>query len=639
MQETIYQSLDRYLSKKSSRRDFIQAVTALGITSLGAESMLASAQQGGSGGPGDGQADKVWISEGTAGALLVEQLKAAGVKYIFHTNTSGLATLTDAVDTPEMQVIMLTHEGQAISTAMGYTMASGELGFFMGSKVGVGNTVSNLYNAWKDCTPLIVSFGASALKRQEGHDGFEDAGHHLKPTEPFTAWAWGCMDAQTMPQTLRRAMKFAFTPPGAPVTLDFPIDLLKEKIRAPIYELDQQRLRPVFRATSDRIEKAAEMLANAKSPLLILGSELSREGAGEALVALAEKLSVPVCEGETLSSDFPNHHPLFVGDYSPNMRFPKNVDLVINFGSKDGRAAPQGARVIHVSSAADMLGRRNFTDLSILAHASTVISDLSDALDGILTQDRIKRLRAERLEPARTFNQQIREAQEIAMRANFDNAPLSWQRVGYELEKALDQDAVIVPELGSQGPKLLSSLKMGGENKRRIGRSLIGRKTGYALGWGVGMALGAQLALPDRQVVDVEGDGGILFGQTENFWSLSRYDVPLLVVVMNNHSYNDTRIRNLTAFAGQQQFQTGKDLTSYLGDPNIDFAKIAEAYGIKAEKVYDPKDLGPALQRAVKTLRDGRPYLLDLEVERDGLFAQSTWHPEFSVAGLRSRKS
>jgi thiamine pyrophosphate-dependent acetolactate synthase large subunit-like protein len=147
------------------------------------------------------------------------------------------------------------------------------------------------------------------------------------------------------------------------------------------------------------------------------------------------------------------------------------------------------------------------------------------------------------------------------------------------------------------------------------------------------------LALPDRQVVDVEGDGGILFGQTENFWSLSRYDVPLLVVVMNNHSYNDTRIRNLTAFAGQQQFQTGKDLTSYLGDPNVDFAKIAEAYGIKAEKVYDPKDLGPALQRAVKTLRDGRPYLLDLEVERDGLFAQSTWHPEFSVAGLRSRKS
>jgi len=109
----------------------------------------------------------------------------------------------------------------------------------------------------------------------------------------------------------------------------------------------------------------------------------------------------------------------------------------------------------------------------------------------------------------------------------------------------------------------------------------------------VGMALGAQLALPDRQVVDVEGDGGILFGQTENFWTISRYDVPLLVVVMNNHSYNDTRIRNLSAFPGQQQFQTGKDLTSYLGDPDVDFAKIAEAYGIKGVKVYDPKDLGP----------------------------------------------
>ena len=146
------------------------------------------------------------------------------------------------------------------------------------------------------------------------------------------------------------------------------------------------------------------------------------------------------------------------------------------------------------------------------------------------------------------------------------------------------------------------------------------------------------MALPDHQVVSILGDGGILFGQTETLWSLSRYDAPILVVVMNNHSYNETRNRNLAAFTGRQ-FQTGKDLTSYLGDPDVDFAKIAEAFGIKGEKVHDPQELGSALQRAVKTMKDGRPYLLDLEVERDGIFAESTWHSEFSVAGLRSKKS
>ena len=185
MNKAIYQTMDRYLSRKSSRRDFIQAVTALGVTSLAAESLLASVQEGGSDTRLEGQAVRSWNSEGMAGALLVEQLKAAGVKYIFHTNTSGLDTLSDAVDLSGMQIIMVTHEGQAVSVAQGYALASGELGFFMGSKVGVGNSLSNLYNAWKDRTPLIVSYGRSTLRGQGGQDGFEEWDDHLKPHRAF----------------------------------------------------------------------------------------------------------------------------------------------------------------------------------------------------------------------------------------------------------------------------------------------------------------------------------------------------------------------------------------------------------------------------------------------------------------------
>ncbi|MFB3068479.1 MAG: thiamine pyrophosphate-binding protein [Acidobacteriota bacterium] len=630
MNKAIYQSLDRYLSKKSSRRDFIQAVTAVGISSLAAESLLASVQLDLGSGDELGMAPPRTL-EGTAGSLLVEQLKAAGVKYIFHTNTSGLVTMTDSINTNDMQVIMITHEGQAVSTAQGYALASGELGYFMGSKVGVGNSISNLYNAWKDRTPLIISFGRASLRGQAGQDGFEEWDDHLKPTEPFTAWSWSCVDAGTMPATLRRAMKFAFTPPGAPVTLDFPSDLLSEKVRAPIYNMDPARVRPVFRASSDRIEKAAKLLAEAKSPLFLVGPEVTRGNANQAMLALAEKLSVPVCQADGLFCDFPTHHPLFMRSYSRSMRFPQNIDLVINFGAKGG-GSPAGGRLVHVSSDADMIGKRGYADLPILAHVSTVIADLSDALDGLLTADRMKRLRSERLEKASAFNQKLRKSREIAIEAKFDSTPMSWERVGYELNKVLDKNAVIVPEIGSEGAKVMEILKMGHEDKLRIGRT-----TGSALGWGVGAALGVQLALPERQVVAMQGDGGILFGQTETLWSISRYDAPVLIVVMNNHSYNETRNRNLSF--GGRQFQTGKDLTSYLGDPDVDFSKIAAAYNIKGEKIFDPDDLGPALQRAVKTMREGRPYLLDLEVERDGIFSENTWRSPFSIAQLRNQRS
>ena len=166
----------------------MQAVTAMGLTSLAAESLLASAQMELEPGDVRGQTQPRMV-EGTAGSLLVEQLKAASVKYIFHSNTSGLVTLTDSIDPREMHVILITHEGQAVSTAQGYALASGQLAFFMGSKVGVGNSISNLYNAWKDRTPLIVTFGRANLRGQAGQDGFEEWDDHLKPTEPFTAGA------------------------------------------------------------------------------------------------------------------------------------------------------------------------------------------------------------------------------------------------------------------------------------------------------------------------------------------------------------------------------------------------------------------------------------------------------------------
>ena len=231
-----------------------------------------------------------------------------------------------------------------------------------------------------------------------------------------------------------------------------------------------------------------------------------------------------------------------MGSYIAPMRFPQDADLFMNFGATSGRHQMDGVRTVHVSFDAGELENAIGGQVPVLADVASTAHDLADAVDGLLTKDRMERIRRERLATVSAYTQQRRETREIALRAVFDEVPISWERVGYELEQALDTNAVVVPEVGAQDQKLYQHLNFGPENKLRFGRT-----TGSQLGWGLGAAFGVQLGFPTRQVVSILGDGGILFGQTETVWSISRYEAPLLIVVMNNHGYNETRVRNLSA--------------------------------------------------------------------------------------------
>src|SRR5437867_2964030 len=162
-------------SKSVSRRDFIAATAATGVALGVPEAASAFAQ--GTPAPG-GQnplpkGERVELYEGTAAGAVVAKLKAAGIRTLFHTNTSGFVPLWEAIHTAgDVQVINMTHEGQAVAAAAGYTMASKTLGFFFGSDVGVGNAMSNMYCAWKDRVPLIVTFSGGSM-REQGKDGVE----------------------------------------------------------------------------------------------------------------------------------------------------------------------------------------------------------------------------------------------------------------------------------------------------------------------------------------------------------------------------------------------------------------------------------------------------------------------------------
>jgi thiamine pyrophosphate-dependent acetolactate synthase large subunit-like protein len=132
------------------------------------------------------------------------------------------------------------------------------------------------------------------------------------------------------------------------------------------------------------------------------------------------------------------------------------------------------------------------------------------------------------------------------------------------------------------------------------------------------------------------GDGGILFGQLESLWSFSRYDVPVIIIVLDNRSYEGCRQR--MAALSKKPKEEWKDMANYLGDPEVDFVGIAKSFGIKGEAVSSPSDIAPAMKRATQATRDGRPYLIDAILAQRGPGAGGNWHPEISIASLRERK-
>lgn len=628
-----------------SRRDFIAAGAASGIALGAGPAASALAQGAPQGAPATRpenalpESPPVEIYEGTAAGAVLQQLRAAGVRVLFHTNTSGFVPFWEAIHAAgDVQVINVTHEGHAVAAAQGYTMAGAgkNLGFFFGSGAGVPNSLSNMYCAWKDRVPLLVTYSNGDIEGQ-GKDGFERWDNHLGPTEPFTMWT-GHLLTNEMPDIVRRAIKFAYGPPSGPVTLVWGDAQERQRVRAPIHKIDLATSRRTFRAQPALIEQAAQWLAEAENPLFVVGPEIVEDGAYEEILALAEKLSVPVTEtADVLYAAFPSDHPLFLGRLGA-LRIPRRVDLLMSFGEtlRRGGNPLDSVPTVHISHDPNALGRVFAPDLAVASDVRLAIRDLSDALDGMLTRDRMNRIRTTRRAEISAYSGQVRRAREIALRARFDDSPLTWERVGYELEQALDRDAVIVPELGSQNAKVLSQLTFGGENKLKFGRT-----SGSALGWGMGAAFGVSVALPSRQVVALQGDGGFLFGQTEVLWSIARYQAPMLIVILNNRSYNDTRVRNTTngAVSGGALYAAGRDYNSYLGDPDVDFTRIAEAFSLRGEKVRTPGELAPALRRSVASMRDGRAVVLDIDVAADGHpKTQSTWYQPYSLAEIGRRQ-
>ena len=628
----------QFLSKSISRRGFVSRLVSTGISVAGAQSILQSltplvfGQEGGRISP-----EAVRIFQGTGGEAFAEQLIASGVKYVFGNSSSSDAPFYEAlVDRPQLQYILTPHEGPGAAMANGYIKASGEPTIVMqAAVVGLMNAMGQMYNAYKEQTPLVFYSYRTDSSRSAGRDGFEEVAYQEEIVAPLTKWHWLARRSEMIPETVRRAFKVAWTPPYGPTYATWHADYLSEKVRTEV--IVQQKVDPRMRVRPNptEVERAAKLLLEAKQPLLIVGDELYKARAVDKAVKLAELLGMPVTQARQVFASFPQNHSLWVGDLRrvDRLNFANDPDVVINVGNKlqHSRPAPMVGRHIkfidlRIDSAS--MGNVITTEVPLVADVAYGLEDLIAALESLMTPA-IRKKAQERTEEARAFTARVKRLRAVmTQNPDWDKSPLLSDRLTYEVAQFADQDAIIVDEAGSIGGKHAFEFNpLGGREHFYY--------FGAHLGSGVGTAAGVKLARPNRQVICLVGDGAFVFGPTA-LWNMARLELPVIVVVYNNHAYGGPHNRVISNVPGGRMVQTGKFVHDYLGNPDMNMADIARGFGVDGEVVEAPAQLKEALARAHRATEEGKPYLIDAQVARFGVgWAEKPWTP--SIAATQKR--
>ncbi|RKY87115.1 hypothetical protein DRQ09_04980 [candidate division KSB1 bacterium] len=626
-----------YLNNSVSRRGFIRRMLSSGFTIASTISVMESLKNLKE--ESYSYVDQYRTVTGTGGDLLVQQIKEAGVKYIF-TNTGSyeVGFFDSLVKEPDLQLILGLYEGIVISMADGYHKITKEPAFVNVHVIaGTAQMAGQLYNAHKDNSSIVVSAGL--LDNEVFSDDIPlapSAGFDQKEiNSQFTKISWEVRNPKSIPVITRRAFKVAMVQPGGPVYIAYTDYAMEAKnVSGKIVSRRNFIIPARIKGDPELITKMAEMLIESSNPVVIFGDEVWKSGAQKQAVEFAELLAIPVASSREAFCNFPVSHPLYIGGYSPGMKIlGRNIDLVIVFGAKDfGRGRISSItfnqKVIKCGINTLNIGRNYPFDLAIVGNVKEILVDLIDCIKSLITKNRLKSLRNSRISDISIYTEKLRSNYLRRAKHNFNKPYIHPDRLGYEMSRLLEKDAVIVSENfgGSYG---FFNFGLGNDNTFWM------FNTGFSLGWGVGASIGAKLGKPDRQVVLSIGDGSVMYSSS-GFWTQARYGVPVLNIVWNNRNYQTVR-RSFHRYGGEMA-ETNHYAGVYLGDPDIDFVKLAESQGVEAEKVKSPDEIEPALKRGIQKTKDGKPYLIDVLVERTGAGAESNWYQKFNLAEKRLRK-
>jgi acetolactate synthase-1/2/3 large subunit len=563
------------------------------------------------------------------GQMIVDYLVQEKVPYMFGLCGHGNIGLIDALyeRSEDIATISVHHETVAGFMADVYYRVSGQpTATFTSCGPGSANLPICLANSFLDSVPFLAVTG-NVPTSQFNRGAFQETYRHYQADFPSTVRAYCKRVFQPtrgdmMAVAVRQAWKTMVTGRPGPVVLDVPFDIFKEEAgeQTPDAVAWNGNISSRCGADPQGVQKALDMLLAAERPVILVGQGVKYGGAAAALLALAERLRIPVAVSASGTGALPAEHPLSLGLIARNGTYQANhaarqADVLLALGVRfDDRTSSSWlpgysftippTRLIHVDIDPDEIARNYPVELGLMADVNTFLEQLHQGLDG---RNVPREAPAEPTPWLQTIAGYRREWEAfIAPGFSDESSPIHPQRAAFEIDRALPEDAILVSDIGVHHNWLVQFCKPSRPD------SLIGSMGYGPMGFGVAGVLGAKLAAPQRPCVSVCGDGAF-FMHASVLGTAVEYQLPVVWVVWNNCAY--ASIRGL-----QRGYLDGRELATDFKHPNNgapyspDFAAMARSAGVEGVSVDRPADLADAVRAGIAA---GKPYLIDASVGAD----------------------
>lgn len=524
--------------------------------------------------------------------ILLECLKREGVKHIFGIPGGVVLSIFDHLyDNKDLKLILTRHEQGAVHAADGYARASGRPGVaLVTSGPGATNTVTGIATAFMDSIPVIV-FSGQVPTMLIGNDAFQEA-DIVGITRPCTKYNYLVKDVNDLARIIREAFHIATTGRPGPVLIDLPKDVIAAK--GDFIWPEHVKIRsynPTYEGNKWMIKQAAIEISKSKKPVILAGGGVISSGGHKELKELAELTSIPVTMTLMGLGSFPGTHLLSMGmpgmhgTYYANMAI-QHSDLIIAVGARfDDRVTGKvdtfapGARIVHIDIDPTSIRKNVRVDIPIVGDVKLVLREMLKVLKEDV-KEQWEQVRKAWLKQIDTWKK------ERPLSYKYENNVIKPQFVVEKLYEITKGDAIITTEVGQNQMWAAQFYKY---DKPRTLLSSGGLGT---MGYGFPAAIGAQLAFPDRLVIDIAGDGSIQMNIQELATAVIN-KLPVKVAILNNHYLGMVR---------QWQELFFKERYSYT-NLNIvpDFVKVAEAYGAKGFRATKPGEVEGIIREAFKT--------------------------------------
>ena len=565
--------------------------------------------------------------------FMVDVIKTLDIDYVASNPGSSFRSLHESTvnygGNKKPEFITCLHEESSIAMAHGYAKAAGKpMGVYAHGTVGLQHGAMAIYNAWCDRVPIVMfaGNGIDADKRRPGTEwshSVQDAGALVRD---FVKWDDMPGSLQHFAESTVRAYKLATTSPMEPTLIVADIDLQEDHIEDEA-ALRIPKLVPAIPAQGDAgaLAEAAKWLVNAKAPVILADRAARTQNGVKRLVELAEALNVPVVDlGGRMN--FPSRHYLCHSDARRELVREADVVLLLEVYDPWGqfntmtdphkeyrRLAKADVKTISISMS-DVYIRSNYqdfqrfmpVDLPIVGDVEATLPLLTEAVKRAITPDRqaVIGARAPKLRDAQL--KLIEKAKEDAA-IGWDLSPISTARMAMETWNAIKDEpwSLAVSDRISWARRLWPTTEY---------HQMLGGSGGQGVGYGAPAAVGAALANRDRGrfTVTFQPDGDLMYAPGV-LWTAAHHKIPLLMVMHNNRAYHQEvmHLQRMAALHDRRPDQA--DIGNVINNPNIDYAKLAQAHGVWGEgPITDPAKLGAALKRAVAVVKSGAPALLDV---------------------------